>query len=560
MLRSRTSPGTPSPGDGEGLTTPDARNRAAPAQRRSSGPRQARRAAEWLHDGREREQAGALTDAAVCYDEAIQAAEAGGDDTTLAEALRRLAVLLHHRDDREQARRLAERSREIAHRIGHDLLEAEAINTLGGLDLTSGRLAEARHRFVEALERGAASRALRARVEQNLGIVANIQGETYEALTRYERSLASYKAAGDEHGCAIAYHNLGKVAMDRGQLDAAEGYYREALRIADRTRDVLLRGLCLANQAEAHLARQRYEQARESAEAALTVFDQLGANGAKVDAYRVIGMVYRDTGKHVLAESRLQSAIDMAVRAGSVLGEAECSRELALLYQQLGRNQDALRLLNIAYRLFRRLDARSELIHVGGKVAELEGTYLTVVRNWGRSLETSDSHTFGHCERVAELAVAVARVLGLGEPAETTIMLGAYLHDVGMVKVPHEVLRKAGSLTRDERELVERHPLWGIELLASVEFPWDIKPIIRWHHERYDGAGYPDRLRGDEIPIAAQIVGITEVFDALTHARSYMTAASDPEALQHLHAHRGWWSERVYDAFLVAVAERSQGA
>src|SRR3989338_6243120 len=122
-------------------------------------------------------------------------------------------------------------------------------------------------------------------------------------------------------------------------------------------------------------------------------------------------MVYRETGKTTLAESRFQSAIDMAVRSGWVLGEAECTRELALLYQQLGRNQDALRLLNTAYRLFRRLDARTELIHIGGKVAALEGAYLTVVRSWGRSLETSASHTFGHCERVAELAVAVARVL-----------------------------------------------------------------------------------------------------------------------------------------------------
>ncbi|OGU02562.1 MAG: hypothetical protein A2085_06455 [Gemmatimonadetes bacterium GWC2_71_10] len=397
-------------------------------------------------------------------------------------------------------------------------------------------------------------------MEQNLGIVANIQGELYEALTRYERSLADFRSAGDEHGCAIAYHNLGKVSFDRGQLDAAEGYYHEARTIAERTRDLLLKGLCLANQAEVYLARQRYEAAREHAEAALALFDEIGTGGAKVDAYRVIGMVYRDTGRVALAESRLQSAIDMAVRAGSVLGEAESSRELALLYQLTGRNQDALRLLNTAYRLFRRLDARTELIHVGGKVAALEGAYLTVVRSWGRSLETSDSHTFGHCERVAELAVAVARVLGLGEPAETTILLGAYLHDVGMVRVPHELLRKPGPLTHEERALVERHPLWGIELLASVEFPWDIKPIIRWHHERYSGEGYPDRLRGDEIPLAAQIVGICEVFDALTHTRSYMPAAAPPEALAQLQQRKTWWSSRVFDAFLTAVALRGESA
>ena len=94
------------------------------------------------------------------------------------------------------------------------------------------------------------------------------------------------------------------------------------------------------------------------------------------------------------------------------------------------------------------------------------------------------------------------------------------------------------------------HPIWGLELLAAVEFPWDLKPIIRWHHERYDGTGYPDRLRGDEIPVAAQIVGIVDVYDALTTARSYRPAMSHEAALVEIEKCRSWWSEQVYAAFL----------
>jgi putative nucleotidyltransferase with HDIG domain len=510
----------------------------------------ARRAADWLQEAKERERSGSLLEAAMYYESAVSEAERTGESTLLAEALRRLAVVLHHRDDRVRARQLCHRSLDVAESVGHAVLAAEALNTLGGLHLTGGSLEEARKLFMRALDRGGPSRALRARVEQNLGILANIQGELYEALTRYEKSLTDYRAAGDEHGCAIAYHNLGKASADRGQLDAADGYFREALSIAARTRDVMLQGLCLANQAEVDFARQRYDAAREHAEAALVLFDQIGANGAKVDAYRVIGMVYRETGRLALAESRLLSAIEMAARGGSVLGEAECSRELAVLYQAMGRNQEALRLLNTAYRLFRRLDARSELIHVGGKVAELESTYLTVVRSWGQSLESADSHTFGHCERVARNAVEVARALNLGEPAETAVLLGGYLHDVGMVRVPHELLRKTGPLTREEREIVQQHCVWGLELLANVEFPWEIKPIIRWHHERCDGDGYPDRLRGDEIPISAQIVGIMDVYDALTRTRPYQTAATPSEALDEMRRRRSWWSDAVFDAFM----------
>src|SRR5437899_10542586 len=137
--------------------------------------------------------------------------------------------------------------------------------------------------------------------------------------------------------------------------------------------------MCLANHAEAHFLRGRYDEARRMSEAALAIFDQLDSRADKSEAYRIIGMVYRETGRAALAESRLRSAIDLAVSAGSVLNQAEASCELALLHQAMGRNQDALTLLNAAHRLFRRLDARVDLVYVGGKVSELESTYFAVV-------------------------------------------------------------------------------------------------------------------------------------------------------------------------------------
>ncbi len=507
-----------------------------------------------LQEGRERELAGCLPEAITCYESAIAAAERSGEAAVLAEALRRLAVVRHHRAEAAAARELCLRSYGVARRSGDDVLAAEALNTLGGLDLTTGSLEEARETFLRALELGGASQALRARVEQNLGIVANIQGQLNEAVARYERSLDAYRSCGDEHGCALAYHNLGMVSTDRERLDAADCYFQESRALAERVGDVHLWALCLVNHAEVHVARQRFEDARQNAEAALALFDQLGVRAAKGDAYRVIGMVYRETGRPALAESRLRTAIDLARAAGSVLGEAEASREMALLYQAMGRNEEALRLLNAAYRLFRRLDARVDLVHVGGKMAELAGTYLALVREWGQSIESADTYTYGHCERVARNAVAMARILGADEHAETTILLGAYLHDVGQVRVPHEILKKPGPLTRVELEVLQMHPIWGIELLANVDFPWDLKPIIRSHHERYDGTGYPDRLKGDEIPLGAQIVGILDVFDALTRTRAYQAALPVDQAIAEITRRRSWWSERVFAAFLQVVA------
>jgi putative nucleotidyltransferase with HDIG domain len=519
-------------------------------------------ARDLVSDARGRERAGCISEAIAFYESAIAQAEAQGDDAVLAEALRRLAVVRHRRNESSRALELCNRSYEVARRAGNGLRAAEALNTLGGFALTTGALGHARASFLEALVLGDGNGEVCARVEQNLGILANIQGELAEAFDRYSRSLEAYRSAADQQGCAVAYHNLGMVSADLQLYDEADRYFTESYRLAACGGDVHLQGLCLVNHAEVHVARQRFEAARSNAEEALALFDRLGARAAKAEAYRVIGVVYRETGRPALAEARLRSAIELAVEAGSVLNEAEASRELACLYQTLGRNQDALALLNVAYRLFRRLDARVDVVCVAGKMAQLEGTYLSLVRAWGQSIESSDSYTFGHSERVARHAVAVARALGLDDLAQTTIRLGAYLHDVGKVRVPHELLSKPGPLTPAENAVVQLHPLWGIELLAETEFPWDIKPIVRCHHERYDGSGYPDGLRGEDIPLAAQIVGIADVYDALTTTRAYQPALSVDAALVEITRCRSWWSDRVLAAFLrvmpsLAGAERS---
>ena len=518
------------------------------------------RAGDFLRDARGHERAGCIAEAIQCYQGAIHAAERDGERGILAESLRRLGVVHHHRDEPAVARELCERSYRTASDIGDSVLAAEALNAMAVFDFEGGAMEAAREKFYRALELGGASAELRGRTEQNLGILANIQGALAEALAHYQRSLVAFENIGDDRGCAIAYHNLGMVSSDRELWDDADGYFRRSFEIAEGIGDLHLQGLGLLNHAEVHLARQRYEQARQNAETALGIFDQLGSRLDKADAYKVIGRTYRETGRYALAESRLRSAVELAVGTGSILSEAEASRELALLYQAMGRNQEALRLLNAAHRLFGRLEARVDLVDVSTKTRRLEETYFTVVRDWGQSIESADSYTFGHCERVAGYAVALARELGLDEEQQTTIRLGAYLHDVGKVRVPHEILNKPSALTADEFQVIQKHPIWGLELLATVEFPWDIKPIIRWHHEKYDGSGYPDRLRGDEIPVSAQIICIVDVYDALTTTRSYRGALSHPEALIKIRESSGWWRPDVYQAFMRTLNKVSEAA
>ena len=148
------------------------------------------------------------------------------------------------------------------------------------------------------------------------------------------------------------------------------------------------------------------------------------------------------------------------------------------------------------------------------------------------ALEAHDRFMMGHGERVAARAVSIAEVLGLDPVAVGTIRLGALLRDVGNAKLPPPIVHKAGELTANEREAIERHPLIGEELLKHVTPLAPILPIVRWHHERLDGGGYPDHLTAEKIPLEVRIVSVADRFEALLVDRPDRAAVSEQEAVR----------------------------
>ena len=150
------------------------------------------------------------------------------------------------------------------------------------------------------------------------------------------------------------------------------------------------------------------------------------------------------------------------------------------------------------------------------------------------TIEARDPTTKGHCERLAQRAMRLGRVLGVSPDDLSALHRGAYLHDVGKVGVPDSVLLKAGPLSDAEFALMKRHTEIGDSLCSPLQSLRHVRPIIRSHHERLDGSGYPDGLRGDDVPLLAQIVGIIDVYDALTSARPYRPALTSGTAIRHL--------------------------
>ncbi len=176
--------------------------------------------------------------------------------------------------------------------------------------------------------------------------------------------------------------------------------------------------------------------------------------------------------------------------------------------------------------------AKRELANIDASVSRLENDFLDVVKRWGESIEAKDRYTQGHCMRVADIACAIAAESGIEGQPLFWFRIGALLHDVGKLVVPSEVLNKPGKLTPEEWALMRSHPSAGVDMLAGIDFPWDVRPLIESHHERWDGKGYPHGLKETEIPLSARILAVADVYDALTSIRSYKAAFTHEEAIE----------------------------
>lgn len=183
-----------------------------------------------------------------------------------------------------------------------------------------------------------------------------------------------------------------------------------------------------------------------------------------------------------------------------------------------------------------------------------------VFRALAVTIEARDGYTAKHCERLARYATALATHLGLSEPEVQIVARGAFLHDLGKVGVPDGILLKPGPLNPEEQATMARHSVLGAALLKSLKTFQAVVPIIRHHHERYDGSGYPDGLAGDTIPLGAQIVAIVDGYDALTTDRPYRTALSHEEAARILReeAAKGWRNPELVEAFLILVEKAGE--
>lgn len=200
-----------------------------------------------------------------------------------------------------------------------------------------------------------------------------------------------------------------------------------------------------------------------------------------------------------------------------------------------------------------------EIKSINNKLADtyrqLEQAYLESIQTVRYTVEAKDTYTRGHSDRVSEYSVLIGKKLGLSEEDLKRLKIGGLFHDVGKIGVPDNILQKSGKLSNDEYSEIKNHPTIGAHILSTASIFQDILPIVKYHHERFDGNGYPERLQGEKIPYLARITAIADTFDAMTSRRVYRDSIPIDKVIDEFKHCRGTQFDPQLDDLFIDILE-----
>jgi putative nucleotidyltransferase with HDIG domain len=502
---------------------------------------------------RRAELAGEWTDAEQGYTDALRRIQAGEQPERGPEVLRWLGRVHFERGEYEQAGIAFESSLVAAQRLNMRKECASALNAMAVVAQFRGTLdvAEAMYERAGIIAEEVAADRLGAMIDMNIGTLASVRGDIGTSLMRYQSAHDRFRKLNDARGAGLVLNNIAILHSEVGEWAAAELSFNAAFGLAERESDHATMGKIECGRSDLYLKRQQFERARECCERAFRIFTRLGSDSGLGAVHRYYGILYRETGKAQMAHVHFSLALKLARTCDSMLLEAETESERAKLYLNERQHRHALRSLNHAHKLYMELDARREILDLRRRLDRMQGVYLQALEMWNVDAPTDDDRGPRRGRRVAEYALKLADALEY--KGTDWLKIGAHMHDIGNSGLPKELLEKPGPLTAEEWQLVQKHTLLGSEIVSELEFPIEVRPMIRNHHEHFDGTGYPDGLRGDEIPTAARILCIADAFDALTSDRSYRPAFSTEQALNIMQSEAG----RVFDPNMFQVFKQS---
>jgi putative nucleotidyltransferase with HDIG domain len=478
---------------------------------------------------------GKLLEAIEAYQTVLDACRDNKYLAIKSDTFTQIGQLLGKHGDYDRALGYHQRAIGACRRLDDTVGLCKALRNLGVIYVELGEFEEAEATYDEAISLASKSgeELLYADLVNNLGTIMNMRGEWQKALDLYRESLGIYRSGNEIRKSAYTMNNLAITFAERGYSDDAMSYFTQALDIAGEVNDASLILIVDINLADLYLNRRELERARyHCLRAEQYLQDNSLTNGHLVETRMTAGKI---AFYELSFENSLQyfnDALHLAQDIGTQYQEAEVLFARGTLLDAMDRHFDALADLESSYSIFTAARAESKKTKTENAIASIEELYLKVFDALAQEVDEKDPYTKGHSDRVASLSLLLARELQLSTGTIKTVVAGALLHDIGKIKIDNCVLKKEGRLTDEEFAHIKEHANLGVALLDGKEFPWDVKPVIAHHHEKFDGTGYPDRLAGDDIPLSARVVCLADVFDALTSDRPYRAAFSAEQALK----------------------------
>lgn len=479
---------------------------------------------------------GKLDEAIGEYQKTLKFCRDSGQLKTRSENFVQIGQLLAKQGDHDRALGYLQRAIGAYRRLDDKVGMCKALRNLGVVYVELGEFEEAEVTYHSAIAqaRETGDQILYADLVNNLGTIMNMKGNRQEALTYYLESLSIYKTHDEIRKAAYTENNLAISFAEQGMNQEAFDYFRRAYDIATNIKDASLTLIVDINLADLYLKKGALSEAKQHCRKAEQYLVETGLrNGHLVETRKTAGKIAFQEKQYETALKQFNDAYETSREIGTQFLEAEVLLERGKLYAAMERHFDALNDLESSYRMYTDLHAHGKREQTEQVIDSVEQLYLDVFDTMARDVDLKDQYTKGHSDRVSSLALLLAREVGLRGSMLKTIVAASLLHDLGKIKVDDHILKKAGKLTDEEFRAIKKHPELGVELLRGKDFPWDVKPLILSHHERIDGGGYPQGLKGENIPLGARIICIADVFDALTSDRVYR-AAFDVEKALHI--------------------------
>ena len=515
-----------------------------------------------------------------------------GDEPAEADALYRLACIAYSNDESDDTFAIALDARELARKVGATDVEVKALSLVGIVYYNAGNFSEALECALQALElyRTTDERSGEGNLLNTVAAIHHSLGDTDRALVTYEAALTVNKELNQPQYDALTLSNMAEVRASRNENLLAVSLSEAALELSRVHLPSYVPDI-LARLGETYLALDAFDRAEECLDEAQEMLAARAESTPEMKSTAVSLMMARGRiaiarGDLHLAIEEFRAALDLATHSAMRAVAMGAHSELAQVYKRLGRFEEALAHQEARFTQHEELFSRGtdlriktlQIAHdteaarqqaeilrlrtgeleamVRGRTYDLEEYQLNAFERVAVLAQTRGSTTAEHTVQVGDIAADIAAELGEPNHWVRQLRLAARLHDIGKVVVSDTILLKPGPLDADERAAVQRHAGAGAEILSGSTSPLiQLAAVVaQHHHERWNGTGYPAGIAGTDIPIAARIASVADVYDSLTSECAYRPAWSAVDAVRHIVEGAGTaFDPRVVDAFLRVV-------